>query len=196
MEQKKKVMKTKAVRKVNTNAKTEHFERRVNLEKAMDDKDLSCEELGALVGCSGRNIYHYVSGRSKTIPADMLLKLSEILQVHPDYILGKTDQPDFDLLSAIRKDATRKTLSKYRTMFDLLDDIGITFTYKEEDQALYMEPENYEPIYIDNDMYWFFVKHIRKYAYDIFMEYYNSVRAYKDRMQHAREKGGGADDLK
>lgn len=195
MEQKKKVMKTNAVRKATTNTKTELFEKRVNLEKAIEEKKLSFEELGALVGCSGRNIGYYVSGRSKTIPSDMLLKLSEVLSVSPDYILGKIDQPDYDLFLAISKDATAKTLSRYRTVFNLLDDIGIKFSYIEEENALYMEPDNHEPIYINDDMYWFFVKHIRKYAYDIFMEYYNSVHAYKNRMQHAREKGGDTDEI-
>lgn len=205
MEQKKKATKPKVVQKNQKTDKTEHFEKRVNLENAIKNKGLSNKKLGALVGLSDRQIGHYVNG-TRNIPIDNLKKISEVLEVSTDYILGKTNQPDLNLLSAIRKDATRKTLSIYKTMFDLLDDIGIKFTFKEENNALYMEPKGYEPIYIDSDMYWFFVKHIRKYAFDIFMEYYNSVPAFKDRLQHARDLGtadtvvvekkeGDADDL-
>ena len=57
-----------------------------------EDADLSQTEMGKIINLPQRTYAYYESGQ-RTIPPEILIKLSEYYNVSVDYILGLTDNP-------------------------------------------------------------------------------------------------------
>lgn len=187
MEQKKNTLSGKRVQKVGKSGEKENFIKRVNLEKAMKEAGYSQTKLADAIGVSARAIGYYISGRNN-IPEDNLRKIAEVLQVTPEYILGKTNHPDKDKLNALMKDMYDHEITAYKYTRDFLKECGINFEWNESDNSLYMIPKKgFEPIYINENMYRFLIDQVRSFTKDLFLNYYNSPLAFDMRLEHIKK---------
>jgi len=155
-----------------------------NLQSAIKNRGIKRKELADMLHVSDRQIGHYINGTTR-IPHDALLQLSEILQVSTDYIEGKTKHPEGGL-AALQKDITEYNLTLYKPVMNMIESAGIQFEYKND--CLYMNPVESEPIPMDNNLYWFFIKHIREYVKNLFTDYYNSVYAFEYRYKNLKDE--------
>lgn len=187
MEQKKNVSSKKQVQNQKKQPKKEKlYVNRKNLEDVMKEKKYSQKKLGDVLGVSDRAIGYYLSNRSP-ITEDDLYKIAEELQVSPEYILGKTNHPDKNLLTSLIKDNFDNVMSSNKYTFDFLRECGIDFEWNDAEQSLYMKPKDQETIFIDNNMYWFLVKQVKSFTKDLFMNYYHSPLALDFRLNHNRD---------
>ena len=67
------------------------------LRKLRLENKLTAKKMGAILKVSGSTISLYESGK-RTPNKDLLLKMSDYFNVSTDYLLGKTDIPNIELL--------------------------------------------------------------------------------------------------
>ena len=119
---------------------------------------------------SGRQLRNYINGEK--IPEQSEKILCRVLGKSREELLGYS-------FSKIKNKKIKEYIERYKSVFDLLDDIGINFHF--EGDQLYMNPTNSEPIPFDPDLHDFFIRNIRKHAKDLYYDYYNSVHAFNYR---------------
>lgn len=89
---------------------------------------MSAGELGSLIGKNRATIYRYENGDIENIPLEMLDKLSDALNVTPEYLMGWTDSKHLatrlregtrEILYAGASEAHIRQLEQWREIFGL-----------------------------------------------------------------------------
>lgn len=70
-------------------------------------KQMSQKDLAKRLGFSGQSIIAHYESNNKQPSHQTLSKIADILQVSVDYLLGRTDHPDFPPLNYLAKEADR-----------------------------------------------------------------------------------------
>lgn len=59
-----------------------------------EEHKLSQQKIGEIIGCSQRAYCHYEKGQ-RGIPIPIIIRLADYYNVSVDYIIGRTDNPEF-----------------------------------------------------------------------------------------------------
>lgn len=93
------------------------------IEKVMKEKKLNIRSLASAAGIPATTIYSWKAGKSNPT-ADKLTKISVVLDVTVDYLMGRTDNPHVSTLDTKIRETIEKHFVRTRiqTLFDELDD--------------------------------------------------------------------------
>jgi len=58
------------------------------------ERGITAEELGRLIGKNRATVYRYEDGSIDTIPIKIVRRIAEILDVKPSYLMGLSDTPE------------------------------------------------------------------------------------------------------
>ncbi len=75
------------------------------IKELRQERGISAEELGRLIGKNRATVYRYEDGSIDTIPIKTVRRIAEILDVRPSYLMGLADNPEpFDpnIISVVR----------------------------------------------------------------------------------------------
>ena len=86
----------------------------MNLRAIREERDLTQKELADKIGVSHTNIYNYEVGRTEP-SIEMLIKLSEALDVSVGYLIGAEDE-DGKRVSALPSDKDLKLLKAFHRL--------------------------------------------------------------------------------
>ena len=64
------------------------------LRELREDSDLTQRQLAAILGLTQPQYFRYEQGY-RDLPTDILIHLADLYKTSTDYILGRTDNPDF-----------------------------------------------------------------------------------------------------
>jgi transcriptional regulator with XRE-family HTH domain len=97
------------------------------------EKDMTSEELGKILGVSGRTILRYETGEREPDTTDTLIKIAEYFNVSIDYLLYQTDIRDNSRNVPLKDIITEENKHVIPEGFALDDKyIGILKDYKEQ----------------------------------------------------------------
>lgn len=64
------------------------------IKELRQERAMTAEELGRLIGKNRATVYRYEDGSIDTIPIKTVRRIAEILDVRPSYLMGLTDSPE------------------------------------------------------------------------------------------------------
>lgn len=64
------------------------------LRELREDSDLTQRQIAAILGLTQPQYFRYEQGY-RDLPTDILIRLADLYNTSTDYILGRTDSPDF-----------------------------------------------------------------------------------------------------
>ena len=64
------------------------------LRELREDSDLTQRQIAAILGLTQPQYFRYEQGY-RDLPTDILIHLADLYKTSTDYILGRTDNPDF-----------------------------------------------------------------------------------------------------
>ena len=64
------------------------------IKELRQERAMTAEELGKLIGKNRATVYRYEDGSIDTIPIKTVRRIAEILDVRPSYLMGLTDSPE------------------------------------------------------------------------------------------------------
>ena len=99
------------------------------LRQLRKEKQMSMEEVGAVIGVGRANIYKYEHGIVTNIPPEKARKLAELFDVSPPYLMGWTDN-------------RKETVSEKKGTIPILDNETFMKAYSvmpESDRAILIE---------------------------------------------------------
>ena len=64
------------------------------IKELRQERGLSADELGRLIGKNRATVYRYEDGSIDTIPIKTVRRIAEILDVKPSYLMGLSDEPE------------------------------------------------------------------------------------------------------
>lgn len=64
------------------------------IKELRQERAMTADELGKLIGKNRATVYRYEDGSIDTIPIKTVRRIAEILDVRPSYLMGLTDNPE------------------------------------------------------------------------------------------------------
>lgn len=113
------------------------------IEKIMKEKKLNIRSLAAAAGVPATTIYSWKSGKSSPT-AEKLTKISVVLDVTVDYLMGRTDNPHVSTLDTKIRETIQKHFvqTKIQTVYDELSEENQNALLKFAEYLLYEQNKN------------------------------------------------------
>lgn len=165
-----------------------------HFEEALADKGYKTQRSFAeAFGVSERSLNHYMSDRG--IPADVLDEFSQVLDAHPDYLTGKSDEKSRDELHRSAIKLIERANRQRKIVREFFKEANVEIIYKtiNGETKIYIQPQGATPTYIDGFLYNVMIKNIMDYISVTFNNYCNSSFAYSQNINKMQSEKTSAD---